>query len=286
MASMRDIKARIKGVKSTGQITKAMKLVSSVKLQREREKFEKNRIYVEKMKEAIGAIAEISKEINNIYLKNPTETRRTAYIILTSDRGLSGAYNINVTKELMRARDESREEIFFAVGKKAKAFLTKNKIPVEESYFGITEEPHYDDALNVGGKVIKMYEKGEIDEVKIIYTTFHSIIHQETITFNLLPVMPEKFETNENKRNTAMRFEPSPEVVLEYLMPKYFYSILYGALIEASVCEEASRMTAMENATKNANELIDNLTLKYNRARQAAITKEITEIVGGANALQ
>ncbi|HAN09798.1 MAG TPA: ATP synthase F1 subunit gamma [Clostridiales bacterium] len=286
MASMRDIKGRIKSIKSTKQITKAMMLVSSVKLQKERARFERNKSYVEKMKEVIVSIAESSKNIDSIYLKNPTKTRKTAYIVITSDRGLCGGYNQNVYKEIMRVRNKDKDETYFTIGRKAKTFLSRQNMQVSKSYYGMSESPDYNEAREIGEFIIKMYKEGEFDELKLIYTSFHSIINQEVITYDLLPVTIEKFEKTKEKYKPELYFEPSDDIVFDYLIPKYMYSILYGSMLEASVCEEASRMTAMDNATENANDIIDNLTLKFNRVRQAAITKELTEIVSGANALQ
>jgi len=286
LASMRDIKGRIKSIKSTKQITKAMMLVSSVKLQKERAKFEKNKSYVAKMKDVIVSIAESSKSIESVYLKNPTKIKKIAYIVITSDRGLCGGYNQNVFKEIMKVRNKDKEETYFAIGRKVKMFLSRQNMHIEKSYSGISEGPQYSDAKGIGEIAIKMYKEGEFDELKLIYTSFHSIINQEVVTYDLLPIKIEKLEKVEEKYKSELYFEPSNDVVFDYLIPKYIYSILYGSMIESSVCEEASRMTAMDNATENANEIIDGLTLKFNRVRQAAITKELTEIVSGANALQ
>ncbi|HBY19519.1 MAG: ATP synthase F1 subunit gamma [Clostridiales bacterium GWE2_32_10] len=285
MASIRDIKGRIKSIKSTQQITKAMKLVSSVKLQKERDRFEKNKFYVDKMKHMIASIAENSQNLNSIYLNESTHVKKIGYIVITSDRGLCGGYNQNVLKEVMKVRNQNIDETYFALGRKGKAFFQRNNMQISESHSGISEQPAYEDARRIGEHIITKYADGEFDEVKLIYTVFHSMMSQEVVTFDLLPVNVDNFEKTEQKYKQELNFEPSDDVVLDYLIPKYMNSVLYGAMIEASVCEEAARMTSMDNATKNAGDIIDDLTLIFNRARQAAITKEITEIVSGANAL-
>ncbi len=286
MASLRDIKRKIGSVKNTGQITKAMNLVSSVKLQKTRAHFEKNKYFTRKIKEVISSVSENTKGVESVYVNNRNAENRTAYIILTSDRGLCGSYNQNVFKETLSSKDNSSDSIYFVIGRKGLAFLKRKGFEVGESYLGISEDPIYDDAKAIGKKIMSMYEKGEIKEVKLISTAFHSIINQKVNTYQLLPIDISEIKSEETNVRAIMDFEPSTEAVFNYILPKYIFSVLYGAMIEASVCEEASRMTAMDNATENAKEIIDKLTLKFNRVRQAAITKEISEIVGGANAMK
>ena len=284
MASLRDIKGRITSVKSTKQITRAMNLVSSVKLRKAKERFRKNQIFLDTMKEAIVSIAQNSLGINSIYLDSKNKDGKIAYIVITSDRGLCGSYNQNIFKEIIRVSDSSKDNIYFIMGKKGIAFANRTGLSVGKSFKGISEDPLYEDAKDMGKTILSMYQKGEISEVKLIYTSFVSVISQKAETYNLLPVDASTLKGKKKEQMSLMEFDPSEADVFDYVIPKYVFSIIYGAMIESSVGEQGSRMTAMDSATNNANDIIDNLTLRYNRARQAVITKEISEIVAGANA--
>jgi F-type H+-transporting ATPase subunit gamma len=284
MASMRDIKLRIKSVKSTKQITRAMNLVSSVKLRKAKERFKKNQFFMDAMKEVMGSLSENSMGVDSLYFSNKNKNAKVATIVITSDRGLCGSYNQNIFKEIMRATDPSKENIFFVVGKKGISYAKRVGLVVKESFMGISEEPLYDDAKEIGKSILNMYQKGEIQEVKLIYTSFTSVISQKAETYQLLPVDASTLPKKKKGKMSLMDFDPSEGAVFHYVIPKYINSVIYGAMIESSVGEQGSRMTAMDSATKNADDIIDHLTLKYNRARQAVITKEISEIVAGANA--
>lgn len=284
MASMRDIKGRISSVKSTKQITRAMNLVSSVKLRKAKERFKKNQLFLDTMKEAIISIAKNSLGVNSIYLNNNNKDGKTAYIVISSDRGLCGSYNQNIFKEIIRVADTSKDNIYFIMGKKGIAFANRTGLNLKKSFIGISEDPLYEDAKDMGKTILSMYEKGEISEVKLISTSFISLISQHAETYNLLPVDASTFKSKKEGKMPLMEFDPSEGAVFDYVIPKYVFSVIYGAMIESSVGEQGSRMTAMDSATNNANDIIDNLTLRYNRARQAVITKEISEIVAGANA--
>jgi F-type H+-transporting ATPase subunit gamma len=284
MASMRDIKLRIKSVKSTKQITRAMNLVSSVKLRKARERFKKNQFFMEAMKEVVASIAQNGVGIDNIYFGNKNQKGKIATIVITSDRGLCGSYNQNIFKEIVRVSDPTHENIYYMIGKKGISFGKRVGLVVQESYQGISEEPDYEDAKEIGQSILSLYQTGEIQQVRLIYTSFTSVISQKAETYQLLPIDPSTLPHNKKGKSSLMDYDPSEESVFQYVIPKYINSLIYGSMIESSAGEQGSRMTAMDSATKNADDIIDHLTLKYNRARQAVITKEISEIVAGANA--
>jgi F-type H+-transporting ATPase subunit gamma len=261
-----------------------MNLVSSVKLRKAKERFKKNQFFMDAMKEVMGSLSENSMGDDSLYFSNKNKNAKVATIVITSDRGLCGSYNQNIFKEIMRATDPSKENIFFVVGKKGISYAKRVGLVVKESFMGISEEPLYDDAKEIGKSILNMYQKGEIQEVKLIYTSFTSVISQKAETYQLLPVDASTLPKKKKGKMSLMDFDPSEGAVFHYVIPKYINSVIYGAMIESSVGEQGSRMTAMDSATKNADDIIDHLTLKYNRARQAVITKEISEIVAGANA--
>lgn len=289
MAGVRDIKRRITSVKSTGQITKAMNLVSSVKLQKAKDKMSKNTVFFNRMQDVISSIATNCKGINSKYVYNKKSNNdKNLYVVLTSDRGLCGGYNANIFKMIKSELKIKDNDLFIVVGKKGRDFLKRNKMDIKEDYIGIAEKPFYEDASTIGKQIITMYNNNEINNVKLIYTSFKTVINQEVKVYDLLPINVDKLDNNSDnkKAESLMLFEPGVETVFNYVVPKYINSILFGAMLESSVSEQGSRMTAMDNATENSKDIVDDLTLKYNRARQASITKELTEIVGGANALQ
>lgn len=283
-AGMRDIKRRIRSVSSTKQITKAMELVSSAKLRRAREKLEKTRPYYNTIVRSIRDILTSTSGIRHPFLEK-REVKKAAYIVITADRGLCGGYNNNViklTEENIKNKDNA---VIIAVGQKARDFFKKRGYNLADEFVHISENPNYSHAREIGDIVINLYKMREIDEVNIVYTQFESTISQVTKIMKLLPA-ENVVEKGDRKKTTLVEYEPSPEEVLDYLIPKYIHSVIYGAMIEASASEQAARRNAMESATDNAQEMIENLKLSYNRARQASITQEIAEIVGGAEALK
>lgn len=286
MAQMGDIKRRIKSVNSTMQITKAMYLVSSAKLRKARERVETTRPYSETIVDSIQRVLGSAKGVNHPFLEK-REVKKTAYIVVSADRGLAGGYNSNVLKLAESAiEDKSKAEII-AYGSKSRDYFLKRGYEVSNYLTGVTEEPTYADARQSGDAVIEKYKNGEIDEVKLVFTKFVSMISQEPTVMTLLPVQVEKKEESVDEKGikTLTEYEPSPEVVLDYLVPKYINGAIFGALVESAASQQGARMTAMESATSNAEDIIDSLGLVYNRARQASITQEISEIVGGAEAL-
>lgn len=288
MAQMGDIKRRIKSVNSTMQITNAMYLVSSAKVRKAREKVELTRPYTQAIVESIKRVLANAKGVSHPFLEK-REVKKTAYVIVSADRGLAGGYNANIIKTAeadILGKSKSDVEII-SYGSKARDYFSKRDYNAEFCITGMTENPEYSDAKRVGDSLISRYISGEIDEVKLIYTQFNSVISQEPKVLTLLPAELESGEESETEASggqTLTEYDPSPEMVLEYLIPKYINGAIYGALVESSASQQGARMTAMESATDNAEEMIESLGLLYNRARQASITQEITEIVAGAGA--
>lgn len=305
-AGMRDIKRRIKSVNSTRQITKAMELVSSAKVIRAREKMDRYRPYFRAVSDVVGEVLGGDEVVVSDYVEGAREIKKTLYIVISGDRGLCGGYNSNVYK-LFTTIDEGEESdtIVIPIGQKSVEYFTKRNYEIVESYPGIGETITYDEARKIADQSRELYESGEVDEIYLVYTQFVSMISQKTTMERLLPMSPKEVEENvaklageEEEENESLLggdksaltevtlFEPNQEQFFELFVPLYVESMVYGGIVEAFASEQAARRTAMENASDNAKEMIEQLELFYNRARQAAITQEITEIVGGANALQ
>jgi len=284
--NMRDIKRRIKSVNSMEHITNAMKLVSAAKLRRAKSTFEKTREYFHYITESIEEIFNNTNEVPSQYLKGNREIKTTAYIIMTSSRGLCGSFNSNVIKEAAREIAEDPEKpVIIAIGTKGKEYFQKRGYDIHGEYLLPPESISFVETHDISKPVIDMYNSGQIDEVIMIYTSFASSLEQKVKKVTLLP-----FEINKDpdipKLEKQVDYEPSIEDVFNYLVPKYVEIMIYGAIVESATCEHAARRMAMENATDNAIDMIGELTLFYNRTRQAAITNEISEIVGGAEALK
>lgn len=282
--STRDIKRRIRGISNTRQITKAMELVSSAKLRRAREKMEKSRPYYNTVYENIRNALLNAENMSHPYL-DIRDVKNTLYVVITADRGLAGGFNSNIIRKVENEiRDKKDQSCLIVVGLKGREYFKRRGYNVVEEFVGMTEEPSFSHAQSIGKVVMDMYRKEEVDEVKIVYTEFITTISQNIVELKLLP--NEKIKENMDEKGSVIEYEPSPEEVLDYLIPKYIESVIYGALIESSSSQQGARRTAMESATDNADEMIEELQLSYNRARQAAITAEISEIVTGAEALK
>jgi len=283
MASLREIQTRINSTKSTKQITKAMNMVSASKLNRAQAHSAKFQPYMLKMQEVLGTIANGTTGASHPMLeKRPV--KKTGYIVITSDRGLAGAYNANVLREVYREIKEKHTTdsyVLFVVGKVGVQFFRSRGIMVTDAITGLNDSPSYVDVAEIVKRTVSAFTIGEIDELKLCYNHFLSVISQEVKVETLLPL-----GEIEASSSTTYEYEPSEEQILAELLPRYAESLIFGALLDAKVAEHASRMTAMQSATDNADDLIGRLTLVYNRARQAAITQEITEIVSGAAAQQ
>ena len=283
---MRDIKRRIKSVNSTQQITKAMNLVASSKLSRAKARFKDTKPFFRHTRRAIAQIMQGSSGASHRYLQK-RDVKNTCVMVITGDRGLCGGYNVNVCKAALNTVQDGNAT-FVTIGSKGRDYLKHRNMSIAAGFRGISEKPQYDDARHIGEKVLKMYDAGEVDEIYLAYTEFVSTISNEPKVIKLLPLDASEFEhiKTEEKDLTLTIYEPSEEEVLDYIIPKYLNTVLYGAMVESAACELSSRMTAMDSATENASEMIDSLNLLYNRVRQSAITQEITEIVGGSNALE
>lgn len=282
--SMQDIKRRIKSVGSTKQITNAMELVASSKLKKARKRLEKTEPYFLTVSRSIKDILASSRGIRHPMLEERA-VKNKCYIIVTSDRGLCGGYNINIMKKVESDIDSKESTKMITIGQKGKGHFNRRNYDVKGSFTDISQDPTFMDATQIGNMALKLYEDGEVDEVNIAYTKFKSTINHEPTIMKLLPA-ESITEESTGGNSDLTEYEPSAEAVLDYLIPKYIRSTIYGAMIESSASEQGARRMAMESATDNAEEMIDDLNLKYNRARQAAITQEIAEIVGGAEALQ
>ncbi len=285
MASMRDIKRRRTSITSTQQITKAMKLVSTVKLQKAKTHAEETTPYFNHTYETVCSILAKAGTVNHPFLTS-NDSSKKAIITITSNRGLAGGYNSNVVK-LITGEDWSREDIqIYAIGKKGEEALAHRLYTIAGTYNDVMEAPTYIDAKVVCDELLKKYASGEIGEIYLAYTHFkNTVVHVPTL-LKLLPVEVDESDIEGLKNsNLMMNFEPNEEEALGLIIPKYITSLIYGALIEAVASENGARMQAMDSATSNAEDMISDLTLKYNRARQGSITQELTEIIAGAEAL-
>lgn len=284
----REIKRKIRSVNSTMQITKAMELVSTAKLKRSRDRMDITKPYFETVKEAVQDVMGADKSIRSRYVQ-PKELSKgkTLYIVITSDRGLCGGYNVNVIKKALELSKQDEVSKFLVVGRKALDAFTRLKLDVIDQFLYISEKPEYADAIQIRKIAMDLFHKGDVDKVKLIYTRFASTISQVATEIQLLPVSKEEKESIEEEDSPEfVNYEPSPEAVLNFIIPKYVESTIFGGLIESSASEQAARRLAMESATDNAEAIIEELVLSFNQARQAAITQEISEIVGGAEALK
>lgn len=283
MASMRDIKRRRGSIQSTQQITKAMKLVSTVKLQRARAGAERSKAYFDSMYSTVNSILSRVGHVEHRYLM-PGKSPKKAVIVISSNRGLAGGYNSNIAKLVTRNEEWNKEDIVvYAIGSKGRDILTRFGYEIRETLTEVIEAPTYEDAMLLTGRLLEAFERDEIGEIYLAYTSFKNTVSHVPTLLKLLPV---DFETEEESTDQAMmNFEPEDEEALDMIIPKYITSLIYGAMVEAVASENGARMQAMDNATSNAEEMISDLALKYNRARQSSITQELTEIIAGAEAL-
>lgn len=284
MASMRDIKRRRGSVQSTQQITKAMKLVSTVKLQKARGCAEDSKAYFDCMYQTMTSLLAKAGEVNHPYVQS-NGCKKKAVVVVTSNRGLAGGYNSNIVK-LLTGGDFKKEEVcIYAVGAKGLELLRSRGYEIVADYSDVIEEPAYASAKVICDRLLKDFEEGKIGEIYVAYTFFkNTVSHIPTLT-KVLPVSGETAEKEEETVAAPMNFELEESEAIGLLVPKYISSILYGAFVEAVASENGARMQAMDSATSNAEEIISDLELKYNRARQGAITQELTEIIAGADAI-
>ena len=286
MASMRDIKRRKSSIQSTQQITKAMKLVSTVKLQKAKSHAEQTDPYFNYMYHTVSSMLAKSGNINHPYLTGGDSTKK-AVVVITSNRGLAGGYNSNIVKLITGNEDLKKEDLeIYAVGGKGVEGLSRRGYHIVSDDSAIMEAPSYPDAAALCKKVLDSFAKGEIGEIYLAYTHFKNTVSHETKMIRLLPVDIKAQEETDEASNVLMNYEPNEEEALDMIIPKYVTSLFYGALVEAVASENGARMQAMDSATSNAEDMISDLSLKYNRARQGSITQELTEIIAGANAIE
>lgn len=285
MASMRDIKRRKSSIQSTQQITKAMKLVSTVKLQKAKSHAEQTDPYFNYMYHTVSSMLAKSGNINHPYVTGGDSTKK-AVVVITSNRGLAGGYNSNIVKLITGNEDLKKEDLeIYAVGGKGVEGLSRRGYHIVSDDSAIMEAPSYPDAAALCKKVLDSFAKGEIGEIYLAYTHFKNTVSHEPKLIRLLPVDIEAQEETDEASNVLMNYEPNEEEALDMIIPKYVTSLFYGALVEAVASENGARMQAMDSATSNAEDMISDLTLKFNRARQGSITQELTEIIAGASAI-
>ena len=283
MASMRDIKRRKSSISSTQQITKAMKLVSTVKLQKAKTRAEQTEPYFRYMYQTVSSMLARSGNISHPYL-TAGDSEKKALVVITSNRGLAGGYNSNIVKLITESGMKKEDLEIYAVGGKGAEALSRRGYHIAKDASDVIENPTYPDAAALCKEVLDAYAKGEVGEIYLAYTHFKNTVSHEPKLIKLLPVEIDE-EASSIDTTVMMNYEPNEEEALDMIIPKYVTSLFYGALVEAVASENGARMQAMDSATSNAEEMIDDLTLKYNRARQGSITQELTEIIAGANAI-
>ena len=288
MASLKEIDGRIKSTKKMKQITKAMNMVSSSKLRREEKNTKQFQPYMEKMQDAITAIAGANSNSSHPMLR-PREVHRTGYLVITSDKGLAGAYSANVLKKLVNditsKHADASEYSIVALGQIGVDFLKTRNYDIEDSLVDVPDQPSFKSIQSIAKHAIDLYTEGHIDELKIYHSHYVSVLENKPTVKQVLPLSQEDSSQGQGQMS-SYEFEPDKEAILSVILPQYVESLIYGTILDAKASEHAARMTAMKNASDNATELIDDLSLEYNRARQAEITQQITEIVSGSAALE
>ncbi|MDR3072775.1 MAG: ATP synthase F1 subunit gamma [Clostridiales Family XIII bacterium] len=293
--NMQDIKRRVRSVTSIEHITNAMKLVSAAKLRRAKLMLEKTQRYFKYVTDAIREVLANTEDVPTTYLSGDREIKKTCYIVVTSNRGLAGSFSANVIKQTLLAMQErDSEAVIVSVGSKGRDYFRRRNYEMASEHLLPPENITFVETREISKPILEQFEQGEIDEVVLVYTSFISPLEQRAKQVRLLPFeIDQNIEQKEasaassstKKEIRQVEYEPSAEAVFDYLIPKYVEIMFFGAIIESATCEHAARRVAMESATDNAHDMISDLNLTFNRARQAAITREITEIVSGADAL-
>jgi F-type H+-transporting ATPase subunit gamma len=290
MAQLRDIKRRIGSVQSTQKITRAMELIASSRIIKAQQRVDAARPYAEEMRSLMASVAKNAGSIDHPLLKQRETVGTVGTIVVTADRGLAGAYNSNVIRAAERDMRDHEQTRLFVAGKKGVSYFRFRGYDLTESWQGMSDQPRIDDARAVAKSAADAFTNGDVDEVRLAYTKFESAFTQRPVVLKLLPVPREDLDEDRDTSGPggpgpSYVFEPDPEDILGYLLPRYIEGAVYQGMLEAAASEHAARRRAMKAATDNADELIDNLTRVYNQARQAEITTEIMEVVGGAEAL-
>ncbi|MGI8606575.1 MAG: ATP synthase F1 subunit gamma [Gaiellaceae bacterium] len=296
MASVQDIKRRVRSVRNTSKITKAMELVAAAKLRRAEARIEALRPYAERMRELMIGTARATPSRGFPLLEERENASSVAIVPLTGDRGLAGGFNAQIVRRALGLEREAREagqDVRWAViGKKGRSTLRFRRFEVEQAWVDFTDRPEYSDAAAIARKLAELFTDRVVDRVVIVYNRYESALTQRVVVEDVLPIPRHALEDDEEKSAYEIAlegdfiYEPEPDIILERLLPTYLETTIYRALLESAASEHGARMTAMRNASKNAGELIDRLTLEMNRARQAEITQEILEVVAGADALE
>jgi len=292
MATLRDIKQRIGGVKNTQKITRAMKMVAASRLRRAQTNMANARPYTRKITEVLSDLVLSTKDLNLPHFKESEEIKKVAIVVVTADRGLCGSFNVNIIKaveseiaENFQSLAENGNVSLFLIGKKGSDYFSRREIPIDEKHLGIFSNLNFEFAAKFTTGLTNRFVSGEFDKVVLIYNEFKSVIQQNLRVKQLLPILP--IETSaEEKKNLDYIYEPTKREIISTLIPRYLNTQVWNALLESYAAELGARMTAMDQATENADDMIKELQITYNKARQAAITKEIIEIVSGANALK
>jgi F-type H+-transporting ATPase subunit gamma len=295
VATVQDLKRRIRSIRNTRKITKAMELVASARLRRAQARIEAMRPFAERMRELMIGTARASSSVRGLPLLQRREVKTVAIVPLTGDRGLAGAFNAQILRAAFslerRLRGEGKEIRWLVAGKKGRSTLGFRRYTLDQAWMGFSDRPTYADAQAIAHKLTELYAAEEIDQAIVIFNHFVSPLVQKVTEQEVLPIPEDVLSAGdqEEREEAALRgdfiYEPEPEEILVRLLPVYLETELYRALLESAASEQGARMTAMRNASKNAGELIDTLTLAMNRARQAEITQEILEVVAGADAL-
>ena len=284
MASMRDIKRRKSSVQSTQQITKAMKLVSTVKLQRAKGRAEKSKTYFSCMYDTVASMLSKAGTVIHPFLMAGESTKK-AVIVITANRGLAGGYNSNIVKLIKNSDFRKEDLLLYTIGTKGRDALARLGYTIAADYSEVIDEPMYSDAMEISKKLLEEFAAGRIGEIYVAYTGFKNTVTHVPTLLKLLPVKVEDDRPQSEDHQAVMEFEPECEEAIDLIIPKYITSLIYGALIESVASENGARMQAMDSATSNADDMISKLSLLYNRARQSSITQELTEIIAGAEAI-
>jgi F-type H+-transporting ATPase subunit gamma len=288
MANLQSLRRKIGSIKNTQKITKAMKMVAAAKLKRAQDRILAARPYAKKMAVVLGSLARRANRGHHPLLRKAASVARVELLVITSDRGLCGAFNANIIRkavEFLREKQAEGYEVKLSlVGRKSRDFFRRREWPRRQEWVGVFDRLSYEHGLDIGGDIVQQFTQGTFDELYIVYNEFKSAIQQRVVVEKLLPI--ESLEPEETSLGGGYLFEPDEDELLKHLLPKHIEVQTFHALLESSAAELGARMAAMDGATRNAGELIKRLTLYYNKTRQAAITKELMDIVGGAEALR
>jgi F-type H+-transporting ATPase subunit gamma len=287
MASMADIKHSIRSISETEQITRAMHLISTSKMKKAISKYESNHVHFERVQSALKDIFAHTHELEHPWV-GASKGKRAAYIVIAADKGMCGGYNHNVLNLALEHMQQSTERYILTVGHMARAFFDRRGYMVDVEFLHVSQNPSLYNARNITSDILELFDNGIMDEVYVVYTKFISVMKQEPRVIKLLPLCIADLidVAAETQYNAELFYHPSPKEVFDILVPQYIIGLVYGCLVQSFASEQCARMTAMESATNNAEEMIDSLTKEYNRARQFAITNEISEIIGALEALK